>query len=389
MSTFIYVIVYLCFIALGLPDSVFGAAWPSMYPQFGVPVSWAGAVSMTIAAGTVVSSLMSDRLLKKFGIGTIAYFSVGLTCLAVFGFSFVKSYPLLFLFAIPYGLGAGSIDAAVNNFAALYFPSKHMSWLNCMWGIGTIFGPYMIGFGLNRGLGWQFGYRAVGSILLVFTVCLIFASGRWTRADVKKNLGADQKKKKSPLKSTLKIKGAIEILIAFFCYSAVEQTTMLWASSYMKIHNSMSEAMAASFASMFFIGITAGRAVNGFLAIKFSDTFLIRLGEGIIASGIIIMMLPFENNYLTLIGLIIIGLGCAPVYPCIIHSTPEHFGEENVGALVGVQMAFAYTGTTTMPPLFGLISNRTSVSSLPYFLLFFLVLLTVMHEIVVRKTKKT
>ena len=382
-------IIYLAFISLGLPDSLLGSAWPSMYGQMGVPVSFAGVLSMLIAAGTILSSLMSDRLTRKFGAGKVTLVSVAMTAAALFGFSLSSSFWMLCLWAIPYGLGAGSVDAALNNYVALHYASRHMSWLHCMWGVGTTVGPYVMSYALTGGLGWNMGYRIIGFMQMSLTIILLFSLPLWkgrgaAPADDPVEVTA---KATLSLRQIFRIPGAKEVMLAFFGYCALEMTAMLWASSYMVLHNRITPEAAAGYASLFFIGITVGRAVNGFLTFKFTDVQMIRAGQGIIAVGAAAMLLPLGSP-VTLAGLVLIGLGCAPIYPCIIHSTPAHFGADRSQALIGVQMASAYVGTCLMPPLFGLLANHISVSLLPVYLLALLVLMAVMHEKLIRKTRK-
>ena len=386
MVQLLLAIIYLAFISLGLPDALLGAAWPSMYPEFDVPVSYAGIISMTIALGTVISSLMSDRLTRKLGTGKITAISVGMTALALFGFSISHSFFLLFLWAIPYGLGAGSVDASLNNYVALHYESRHMSWLHCMWGIGASAGPYVMGCVLTAGKGWNSGYRVISILQVVLTAILIFSLPLWKkRPDEVIQDGKVETAKALSIREVLRLPGAKEILICFFCYSAVEQTSNLWASSYLTLEKGVPAETAASFASMFFIGITVGRALSGFLTMKFNDTQMIRLGEAVIGIGIVILLLPF-GQYLSLAGLILIGLGCAPVYPCVIHSTPAHFGADKSQAIIGIQMACAYVGTCLMPPLFGLIADYITVALLPVYLLIVLVIMVIMHELLCKKT---
>lgn len=378
-------IIYLSFISLGLPDGLLGAAWPTMYPEFGAPVSFAGLLSMIIAFGTIVSSLMSDRLTYALGTGRITAISVAMTAAALLGFSFSGSFWLLCLWAIPYGLGAGSVDASLNNYVALHYTSRHMSWLHCMWGLGASVGPYIMGYALSVGSHWSLGYRYVGLPQIVLTAILLVSLPLWKKRLTATESGGEIKP--LPLSQVIRIPGARQILVTFLCYCALEQTTALWASSYLALYKGVPTETAAFFASLFFIGITLGRGLNGFLTIKFTDTQLIRLGLGIIALGILSMLLPLGDSF-ALAGLILIGLGCAPIYPCVIHSTPEHFGAENSQALIGVQMASAYVGTLVMPPLFGLIAGHVSVSLLPYYLLAILVLMTVMHEQMLKHVAK-
>lgn len=384
MFQLLLVIIYLAFISLGLPDSLLGSAWPSMYQELSVPVSYAGGISMIIAIGTVISSLQSDRLTKKFGTGKVTAFSVLMTAVALFGFSVSHSYAALCLWAIPYGLGAGSVDASLNNYVALHYASRHMSWLHCMWGIGASLGPYIMGYTLADSGAWNMGYRYIAILQIALTAILIFSLPLWkTNSESSTCCGVESREPLS-LKKIISIPGAKEIMVAFFCYSAIEQTTGLWASSYLVLHRGLSADTAASFASLFFVGITIGRALGGFLTLKLNDTQMIRLGEGIILLGILFLFLPFgEESALT--GFILIGLGCAPIYPSIIHSTPDNFGADKSQAVIGVQMASAYVGTCLMPPFFGLIANNISVSLLPLYLLLFLALMAFMHEKLLKK----
>lgn len=386
MVHLLLVIIYLAFISLGLPDALLGAAWPSMYPQFDVPVSYAGIVSMIIALGTVVSSLQSDRLTKKLGTGKVTALSVCMTAMALFGFATSHSFGMLCLWAIPYGLGAGSVDASLNNYVALHYESRHMSWLHCMWGVGASAGPYIMGYALTAGWGWNSGYHIIAVLQIVLTAILLCSLPLWKQrpAEVLQD-GKVQPAKALSIREVLQLAGAREILVCFFCYCALEQTTGLWASSYLTLHKGVSADTAATFASMFYLGITVGRALSGFLTMKLNDVQMIRLGEVTIGIGVLVMLLPFGQS-LSLAGLILIGLGCAPVYPCVIHSTPAHFGADKSQAIIGIQMACAYVGTCLMPPVFGLIANHITVALLPVYLLIILVLMVIMHELLCKKT---
>ena len=401
MTQLLLAIIYLAFISLGLPDSLLGSAWPTMYQQFGVPISYAGIISMIISAGTIVSSLQSDRLTKKLGTGKVTAISVAATAVALFGFSFSHSFWALCLWAIPYGLGAGSVDASLNNYVALHYESRHMSWLHCMWGVGATAGPYIMGIALSMGQGWNMGYRYIGIIQVVLTAVLVFSLPLWKgRKSTTENLQnaemeqllenvsekADTTAEKAlSLREILKIAGAKEVMLCFFCYCALEQTAGLWASSYLTLHKGVSSETAAIFASLFYIGITVGRAISGFITMKLNDTQMVRLGQSIIVLGIMAMVLP-GSNALALAGLILIGLGCAPIYPCVIHSTPAHFGADKSQAIIGVQMAFASIGILAMPPLFGVLASRISVALLPCYLFAILVVMVIMHELLTKKT---
>ena len=385
MTHLLLAVIYIAFISLGLPDALLGSAWPLMYPEFQVPVSWAGVVFMIISVGTVVSSLMSDRLTRRFGTGKVTAFSVGTTAVALLGFSFSRSFPLVCLWAIPYGLGAGSVDASLNNYVALHYASRHMSWLHCMWGIGASVGPYIMGGILTMGLRWNMGYRTIGLLQIALAALLFCSLSMWKKS------GGTEPKQPTPsaltLPQILRIPGAVESMVMFFCYCALEQTAGLWASSYLVLHKGVDSEAAAAFASMFFTGIAIGRAVSGFLTLKLNDTQMIRLGQGIIAVGVVVLFLPFGKN-LSLAGFILIGLGCAPIYPCVIHSTPERFGAQQSQAVIGVQMASAYIGTSLMPPLFGLVAEHITVALLPVYLLMILCVMFLMHEKLLNQQKR-
>ena len=377
-------VIYLSFVSLGLPDSLLGSAWPLMYPELGVPVSYAGAISMTIALGTIVSSLMSDRLTRALGTGKITAVSVGMTAVALLGFSVSHSYWQLLLWAIPYGLGAGSVDASLNNYVALHYASRHMSWLHCMWGVGASLGPYIMGYALTGGQGWAVGYRYIAFLQIGLTAILLLSLPLWKKRPAPST--EESTSKALSLRQIIAIPGAKAVMLTFFCYCAIEQTAGLWASSYLVLHKGIAGDTAARFASLFFLGITLGRAISGFLTMALSDKQMIRLGEGIVLLGILAMLLPLGNGA-ALAGLVLLGLGCAPVYPCIIHSTPDHFGADRSQAIIGVQMASAYVGTLAMPPLFGLIANHITVALLPGYLVVIAVLMAGMHEVLCRQTR--
>lgn len=377
-------IIYVSFISLGLPDSLLGSAWPSMYEGLNVPVSYAGIISMIISAGTVISSLQSDRLNRLLGTGKVTAISVGMTAAALFGFSISDSYWMLCLWAIPYGLGAGSVDAALNNYVALHYASRHMSWLHCMWGVGTSVGPYVMSTALTHGQTWNMGYRYIALFQMALTAVLIFSIPVWKKAFAAETTpvgNADTKNSSKPLTlpQIVAIPGAKEVMLTFFCYCSLEATTGLWAASYLVLHGGLAAETAAAFASLYYLGITLGRAVSGFITFKLDDVAMVRLGYTIMGIGLACVLLPLGTP-LTLLGLVLLGVGSGPVYPCLIHSTPEHFGADRSQAIIGVQMAAAYTGTCLMPPIFGLLANHISVALYPFYLLVLLVLMILMHE---------
>ena len=377
-------LIYLSFISLGLPDGLLGAAWPSMYAELGAPVSAAGIVFIIISAGTVVSSLLSERLNLKLGPGKVTAISVAMTAAALMGFASCSSLWQLCLWAIPYGLGAGSVDACLNNYVALHYASRHMSWLHCMWGIGASAGPYIMGAVLTAGGHWSRGYQLIGIIQIVLTAVLLLSLPLW-----KSGSAGEVPLKRQPLslRQISRIPGVKAMLLSFFCYCATEQTVGLWAGSYLVLHRGMAAELAASFAGLFYMGIALGRGLNGFFTLKFSNTQLTRAGFCIILLGIAAVLLPLGNTA-ALIGLSLIGLGCAPVYPSIIHATPGRFGAEHSQAVIGVLMASAYLGNCLMPPLFGLIANHISISLLPVYLLLILAVMASMHETALRRCRE-
>jgi len=377
-------IIYMTFISLGLPDAVLGAAWPVMCNEFAVPVSYAGIVSITISAGTIISSLMSDRMTRRFGTAKVTAVSVAMTACALLGFSASGNFWLLLLWAIPYGLGAGSVDASINNYVALHYASRHMSWLHCMWGVGASIGPYIMGYALSTARGWDAGYRYIGLLQVALTAVVVLSIPLWKKRDTVGTEGKDASAAALGLKEIAAIPGAKEVLLAFFCYCALEGTAMLWSGTYLVRHLGMHEEKAASLASMFFLGITSGRALSGFLTYKFNDTNMIRLGQMVILTGVAVMLLPL-GELTTLAGLLLVGLGCAPIYPSVIHSTPDHFGQENSQAIIGVHMTSAYLGSLSAPPVFGLIANHISVSLLPVYLGIILIVMVISAERLNRK----
>ena len=388
MAGLLLTLIYICFISLGLPDSLLGSAWPMLHTEINVPVSFAGIISMIISVGTIISSLMCDHIQRKYGTGKITAVSIALTAIALFGFSMSTEFWMLVLWAIPYGLGAGGVDAVLNNYVALHYKSQHMSWLHCMWGLGASISPYIMSFSLIRLDSWNYGYLIVSIIQIVLSAFIFTSLPLWNKAEKLSVENIEIECDTPPLtfREVFSIAGAIPCFLAFFGYCALEMTTSLWASSYLVETKGISPEAAAGFASMYYIGITVGRGINGFLAMKFNDRFLVRLGLGIIGTGILLVILPF-HSVLSLIGFVVMGLGSAPVYPCIMHMTPDIFGKDKSQRMIGMQMAFAYMGFLTVPPLFGIIANHISIALLPIFVLILLVIIMFMHEMLLKKTK--
>ena len=387
MVSLLLAIIYLSFISLGLPDALLGAAWPTMCVEFDVPVSFAGMVSITISIGTIISSLCSDRVSRWLGTGKVTAISVAMTALALLGFSLSNQYWMLILFAIPYGLGAGSVDAGLNNYVALHYASRHMSWLHCMWGVGASIGPYIMGYALTGGQGWNMGYRYIALLQMALTGVLIVSIPLWKSREVVAKADPEVRGKALRFSEILTIPGAVEAMMAFFCYCALENTAILWSATYLVQCLGLDADTAASFASTVLIGITVGRGASGLLTYKFNDTNMIRIGEAVIGLGIVLMILPL-GQLCRMGGLLLVGLGCAPIFPCMLHATPDHFGAERSQALIGLEMASAYVGILVAPPFFGLIVDSYSASLMPIYCGAILILMIVMCEQVNRKSKR-
>ncbi|HOB91856.1 MAG: MFS transporter [Bacillota bacterium] len=380
MYSLLLALIYLAFISLGLPDSLLGSAWPSMYPELCVPVSYGGVVSMIIACGTVISSLNTNRVVTRFGTGLVTTISVLMTAIALFGFSFSRSFWMLCLWAIPYGLGAGAVDAALNNFVALNYASRHMNWLHCFWGFGASIGPYIMSYSLAVKNSWENGYVTVALIQITLTAVLFFSLPIWRKQEQTRKADQTGTSRHLSVAEALKIKGVKETIMSFVAYSGVETTTGLWASSYLVLHRGIDVEAAARWASLFFLGITIGRFLSGFVSDRLGDRNMIRIGMAVITVGLMAVVLPIQINVVPLVGLLMIGLGCAPIYPSIIHQTPANFGEENSQAIIGIQVASAYVGSTFMPPIFGLLTSLTTIAIFPAYLGLFLVLMLAVTE---------
>lgn len=378
MLTVLLVIVYIAFISLGLPDAILGSAWTMIYGDLNVPISYAGLVTMIITGGTIVSSLFSGKMIKKFGTGKVTTFSVFLTAMALLGVYFAPSFIWICLLAIPLGLGAGAVDTALNNFVANHYEAKHMNWLHCFWGIGATSGPFIMSFYLLKENGWRSGYATIGIIQAILVVGLFLSLPLWRKFE---DSNEEEKESSTSINvgALLKLPGAKPTLIAFLCYCGIELTTGLWASSFLVFDSGLSAGVAAKWVSLYYLGITVGRFLAGFLSIKLNNKQMIRLGQVICLLGAVLLMIPFSNNF-KLVGLILIGLGCAPIYPAMLHETPNKFGQDLSQHIMGIQMATAYVGSTIVPPLFGMLSKFSGFGILPGFLLIFIIVMLLSTE---------
>ena len=417
MFSCLLLIIYLSFISLGLPDALLGSAWPIMHEELRVPISYSGGIYMLISCCTILSSLKSESLNLHFGTGKITAFSVLLTALALFGFSQSHSFYMLILFAIPYGLGAGSVDAALNHYVALHYSSRHMNWLHCMWGIGASLGPYIMGYVLQRGESWSRGYLLIAVLQAALTFILFLSLGLWKGKDAEKRKrksfwesdkesskkafrksSADGKKLLS-FREIFALPGAKECIAAFFFYCAIEQTIGLWSGSFMVYSLQIDAKLAASLVALFYFGITFGRFLAGIFSAKWTDEEMILGGISILFGGILLLFLAayfserrvFGSEFrqiIIILSLLFMGLGCAPIYPAIIHSTPRNFGAENTSALIGKQMAAAYIGSLSLPPLFGVLVKGFGTGLFPFYALCLAFCMVYMYKRLLVKTRE-
>ncbi|SDO04324.1 MFS transporter [Acetanaerobacterium elongatum] len=372
MATLFLILIYAAFISLGLPDSLLGVVWPVMQPEFGVPYGYAGILSIIVSGGTIISSLFSGKVLKRFGTGRVTFVSVLLTAVSLLGFRFAPSFIWAILLGIPLGLGAGSVDAGLNSYVAAHYKSRHMSWLHCFWGVGAMIGPVIMSGYIKRN-DWRDGFLTISIIQFVLVVVLLFAIPLWDKV-AKQSSGEAKSQQTVPEAAQgsfwypLKLKGVKPVLFTFMLYCALEATMGLWGSSFLINVKGFDAAEAARWVSLFYAGITAGRFLSGFITMKVSNKLIIRAGELIILAGAVLLLLPILPREAALIGFVLVGLGCAPIYPCMIHETPARFGKENSQAVIGFQMAVAYVGSTFFPPIFGFIASSTTIGLFPFFI---------------------
>ena len=362
VTTALLVIIYLSFISLGLPDSLLGSAWPTMVTDLSAPLWGAGLISMTVSLCTIISSVNSSRLIRRFGTGRLVAFSGLLTATALMGMSFAPGYFFLLLLGIPLGLGAGAVDAAINNYVALHCEAKHMNWLHCFWGLGTVISPYVMSAALSMGMTWTAGYRGVSAMQYVLAIVLLMTLNLWGGEKAKEE---ERSAKVLSVPQVLALPGAKQGLLNFTCYCAVESTFILWSATYLVMARGMDAASAASMGGLFFIGMTIGRGVSGFIAMRLSPKQMVRLGQVMMVLGCLLLFVPGQS--IAVFGLLFMGLGCALVYPNIVQDTPRNYGAENSQAVIGVQMAFAYIGSLTMPTVFGWLAEAVGYGALPTF----------------------
>ena len=385
MTYLLLIIIYIAYVGVGLPNGILGSAWPTMHAELGVALSGAGTVSMIMSACTIIASLTAPYILRRAGTKNTAALSIALTCGGLLGFSVCGGFPAVCLCAVPYGLGAGGIDVALNDYLARRYASRHLAWMHCMWGLCASVGPYIVAYALTSG-GWRLGYRYIGLIQFAVVAMLLISAPLWKEERSHKR-GAEEKPaaaRETGLSLLRGTPGAVTVIVMFFCYCALEKTASLWCGSFLVYSRGFTEADAAAFVSLFFIGMTVGRALSGFISYRLSDGNMVRLGGGVLITGTAVL-LALHSHTGSLIGFFLVGLGCSPIYPCIIHMTPALFGAEKSQALIGTELAGAYIGSLTMPPLFGLIANRGLTGILPLYILVLAAVMLLLHEMLHRR----
>lgn len=383
MTTALLLVIYPIYISLGLPDTLLGAAWPAMRLDLGADLGMAGAVSLVVSLGTVVSSLSSNCLLRRFGTGPVAFFSVLFTALALLGFSYSGSCACLLLLAVPLGLGAGAVDAGLNNFVALHYKPCHMNFLHCFWGIGAMSGPAVMSFWIARGNRWQLGYRAISGLQFLLVLLLGLSLPLWKRLERKAEEPRGPAEKPLSNRAALSLPGVKTALSAFFCYCSLEAAAGLWASSYLTECRGVPAGEAALCASLFYGGVAAGRFLAGVFSGKLPGKLLIRTGQCLAAAGALLLLAPAPLP-ISVSGLVLFGLGCAPLYPAMLQETPARFGRRASQTVMGLQIAVAYFGSTVIPPALGLFAQHVSIAVFPWFLLVSLGLMILFCELLNR-----
>ena len=386
MGSLLLAVIYLIFISLGLPDSLLGSDWPTMQSAFGVPSSWAGYVSMTISFMTILSALMSPRMIRSFHTKWIVIVSILMTILGLLGFSICRSYRMLFLFALPYGLGAGAIDASVNHYVANHYPSSVMNFLHCFYGVGAVISPTIMALALKLA-GWNEGYRWTAFLQAGILLVVVLSLPLWKQNETR---GEEEMCDSAGIRETLRVPGVLLTLTAFFSYCAGEATCFLWTPSYFAgTRAGLSKETIAAFGSLVFGGLMLGRLISGFVSNKLGDRLLIRIGIAVELLGILLVFLPAKSHIVTAVGFVVVGTGMGPVYPSIQHMAPGNFGARHSAAVIGLQMASAYVGSTFMPMAFGHLQQAVGIGVMPLCLLIFALLNIGMLELAYRKLPET
>ncbi len=363
MATLLLIVIFIDFIGLGIPDSLFGAAWPAINRDFGLPISAANAVTVTMTVCSIISSLMSSKLTEKFSTSKIAAVSTALTAVGLFGFSISKNIYMMFFFTLFLGFGAGAIDAVLNNYVAVHYRASHMNFLHCFYGIGVTLSPYLMSLALkNRS--WQSGYHLAFIIQLVISI-IAFASLPLWQKNGRLSESSDEKSEKSSFAELIKLPGIKSTWLVFFGSCALEYVSGTWSSSFLVNSRGITVDRAALFVTVYYGGIAFGRFLSGIFSSKLKPQQIILIGTILIIPAIVLVSQPFIPNLIA-VGMFLIGLGNGPLYPNMVHLTPIRFGAQRSQAVMGSQMAAAYIGILSMPTLTGFLAQKFSTDIFPY-----------------------
>ena len=381
MSTILLIVIYIAFIGLGIPDSLFGTAWPAIYADFRLPISYASFVTVIISGGTIISSLLSARVIKRLGTSKVCFISTAMTAAALIGFSCSKSLWPMCLLAVPLGLGAGSIDTALNNYVSLHYSAMHMSFLHCFYGVGVTVSPLVLSLVISGEQGWRGGYRIAFLIQLCITMILLLALPLWKKVHKPVNDAQEPAIKVLPLKETLRIPGVKLMCLLFICSCAIELTCGGWGSTYLVEYKHMAAEKAAGIVMFYYMGMTIGRFLSGVLAARLNSWQIIRLGQYVLGAAILILLLPVPPVAAAL-ALFMVGLGNGPMFPNFNYLTPQNFGADISQSVMGTQMASSYVGIMLAPAVCGLIGQRMGMVIFPpYLLMFFLVMIAATRKV--------
>ena len=376
MATLLLAVIYTAFIGLGIPDSLFGTAWPAIYREFSLPISFASFVTVTTSCGTVFSSLMSSQVIRRFGTARVSAFSTALTAVALLGFSFSGSFWLLILCAIPLGLGAGAIDTALNNYVALHYSATHMSFLHCFYGVGVSLSPYVLSLVISGPQGWRGGYRTAFAMQLVIALLLFLTLPLWKKVQGVRTDGesGEEKINALPVRKVLKLPGVKGMCLLFVASVGIEVTAGSWGATFLVESKGVTEDRAAWYVMFYYIGMAVGRFLSGVLAAKLHSWQIIRLGMVVLGVALVVLLLPVPPVW-SAVGLFLVGLGNGPMFPNYNYLAPESFGPEVSQSVIGTQMAFSYIGVMLVPTVFGVLGQVVTVALFPaYLTAFFLVM---------------
>lgn len=374
MATFLLVIIYIAFIGLGIPDSLFGTAWPAIYTDFGLPISFGSFVTVIVSLGTIISSVISGKVIRFFGTKTVSAFSTLLTAVALIGFSLSPNLWIMCLLAVPLGIGAGAIDVALNNYVSLHYSATHMSFLHCFYGVGVSVSPYIMSLVISGNLGWRGGYKIAFILQAAITALMFFTLPIWEKVHPEKNVDSQKENTKLSFGEIIKIQGVKLMCLLFFTSCAIELTCGGYGSTFLVEYKGISADRAATVIMIYYIGETLGRFLSGVLASKIHSWKIINYGVIILGTALVLLLLP-SHAYISAVAMFLIGLGNGPLFPNFNYLTPENFGNEVSQSVMGIQMASAYIGSMLSPVICGILGQKIGMVIFPVYLLMFYIIM--------------